>query len=428
MQGWRQGMEDAHITISDLGGEGAGISLFGVFDGHGGKQVALFCREHMPGLVLGQMAEQLQGGGWEERPEALGASMRNSFHSVDDMLREPEHQRRLIELKQEQPNVQSGSSVSSSSGSAGAESRQSRTVGALHSSIQDDLKAARGKGKVTKEEAAKLMLKMTLLKQMEEKESHKLRTDCSSGMLENAGDQVGCTAVCVAVSKTHYVCANAGDSRAVLCRGGKALELSYDHKPNNDIERRRIEAAGAVIQETTMKVGAGMKTIYRINGDLNLSRSLGDLRYKQRTDLRPEEHPVCSTPDILIQLRAPDDDFVVIACDGIWDVKTNEEVCAFILAGLQKGMAIPSIIEDLMDDCITPDPKTTGGLGADNMTCVIVQFDKQEGFPLSPSAAATDGSSPVAKEDPLPPFPGQQRRSSEERRSLCLPFRFSRRK
>lgn len=62
--------------------------------------------------------------------------------------------------------------------------------------------------------------------------------------------------------------ANSGDSRSVLSRGGKALELSHDHKPDNEEEKKRIYNAGSIITEG------------RVDGNLNLSRSLGDLRYK----------------------------------------------------------------------------------------------------------------------------------------------------
>ena len=64
------------------------------------------------------------------------------------------------------------------------------------------------------------------------------------------------------------VIANAGDSRCVLARGGKAIPLSFDHKPENEEERSRIEKAGSTIVEG------------RVDGNLNLSRSLGDLKYK----------------------------------------------------------------------------------------------------------------------------------------------------
>jgi serine/threonine protein phosphatase PrpC len=82
-------------------------------------------------------------------------------------------------------------------------------------------------------------------------------------------DSIGCTANVILVEdmKKLYV-ANAGDSRCVLARGGKAVPLSFDHKPDNDEEKKRIEKAGSQIVEG------------RVDGNLNLSRSLGDLKYK----------------------------------------------------------------------------------------------------------------------------------------------------
>ena len=66
--------------------------------------------------------------------------------------------------------------------------------------------------------------------------------------------------------------ANAGDSRAVMCVNGKAIALTIDHKPTSESERKRIEAAGGFVSE----IGG----ICRVNGNLNLSRAIGDLRYK----------------------------------------------------------------------------------------------------------------------------------------------------
>lgn len=82
-------------------------------------------------------------------------------------------------------------------------------------------------------------------------------------------DSIGCTANVIMMEdyKKLYI-ANAGDSRSVLARKGKAVPLSFDHKPENDEERRRIEKAGSTITEG------------RVDGNLNLSRSLGDLKYK----------------------------------------------------------------------------------------------------------------------------------------------------
>lgn len=51
MQGWRNGMEDSHIIEVNIGGEG--ISIFGVFDGHGGKEVAKFVERHFVETITG---------------------------------------------------------------------------------------------------------------------------------------------------------------------------------------------------------------------------------------------------------------------------------------------------------------------------------------------------------------------------------------
>uniref|UniRef100_A0A7S3QPM9 PPM-type phosphatase domain-containing protein n=1 Tax=Dunaliella tertiolecta TaxID=3047 RepID=A0A7S3QPM9_DUNTE len=71
--------------------------------------------------------------------------------------------------------------------------------------------------------------------------------------------------------------ANAGDSRGVLCRGSTAVPLSEDHKPASERERSRIIAAGGFLSE----IGG----VCRVNGNLNLSRAIGDLKYKSSTEL-----------------------------------------------------------------------------------------------------------------------------------------------
>jgi len=93
-------------------------------------------------------------------------------------------------------------------------------------------------------------------------------------------DAVGCTANVVYINKKLkkiYV-SNAGDSRCVMSKNGKAVEMSIDHKPNDRIEKARIEAAGSEVNAEG-----------RVDGNLNLSRSLGDLKSKHRPHLKPEE-------------------------------------------------------------------------------------------------------------------------------------------
>lgn len=126
-------------------------------------------------------------------------------------------------------------------------------------------------------------------------------------------DSIGCTANVILIDdKKRLIVANAGDSRCVLSRGGVALPLSEDHKPENEEERTRIYKAGSTITEG------------RVDGNLNLSRSLGDLKYKQNKKLKAEEFPITANPDVKIyELSAEEDDFIIMGCDGIWEIKTN---------------------------------------------------------------------------------------------------------
>lgn len=121
----------------------------------------------------------------------------------------------------------------------------------------------------------------------------------------------------VLVSPSQIYCANAGDSRSVLRRRDPAetVALSDDHKPENPDERRRIEACGGFVEEN------------RVNGSLNLSRSFGDFEYKSTPNKNFKEQMVTCDPEIRKIERTPNDDFIVLACDGIWDCLTNEACC-----------------------------------------------------------------------------------------------------
>ncbi len=189
----------------------------------------------------------------------------------------------------------------------------------------------------------------------------------------NIANTIGCTAVSVLVTPTQYIVANAGDSRAVLSRGGQCIALSEDHKPNDSRERERIEKAGGTVEETQ----GGARTHYRVNGNLNLSRAIGDLEYKKNQDLKPEEQMITSTPDVVVLDRESEDEFLAICCDGVYDVMTNEQLVSFIKERMEANVPLKNICEEIADECLSPDPKATQGLGADNITCMIVDLRKR---------------------------------------------------
>lgn len=129
----------------------------------------------------------------------------------------------------------------------------------------------------------------------------------------------GCTATVALVTRTEIICANSGDSRTVLAKGGVARDMSIDHKPDDPAEKRRIENAGGFVEDG------------RVNGMLALSRALGDFEYKSNKMVNPKDQVVSAFPDVKIEPITPDTQFVLLACDGIWDVKTSQEAITFCL-------------------------------------------------------------------------------------------------
>jgi len=106
---------------------------------------------------------------------------------------------------------------------------------------------------------------------------------------------------------------NNGDCRCILCRDNFALPLTKDHKPHWPEEKHRIEQLGGKI------VFDGYD--WRISG-LSVSRAFGDF------DSVPY---VTHIPDIYRYMLDKKDKFIVMACDGLWDVLTNDEVVNFVL-------------------------------------------------------------------------------------------------
>nr|CBN81587.1 Protein phosphatase 1B [Dicentrarchus labrax] len=154
-------------------------------------------------------------------------------------------------------------------------------------------------------------------------------------------DRSGSTAVCVLLSPTHLYFINCGDSRAVLSRDTKVGFSTQDHKPCNPREKERIQNAG------------GSVMIQRVNGSLAVSRALGDYDYKCVDGKGPTEQLVSPEPEVCVLERAAEgDEFVVLACDGIWDVMSNEELCEFVRSRLLVCDDLEKVCNSVVDTCL----------------------------------------------------------------------------
>lgn len=159
--------------------------------------------------------------------------------------------------------------------------------------------------------------------------------------LRNGMDRSGSTAVGIIVSPDHFFFFNCGDSRAVLYRNSQVCFSTLDHKPCNPRERERIQNAG------------GSVMIQRVNGSLAVSRALGDYDYKCVDGKGPTEQLVSPEPAVCEMVRATEQDqFVILACDGIWDVMSNEELCEFVKSRLEVSNDLQAVCNEVVDTCL----------------------------------------------------------------------------
>mmetsp|Transcript_2834 Transcript_2834/g.3164 ORF Transcript_2834/g.3164 Transcript_2834/m.3164 type:complete len:363 (+) Transcript_2834:61-1149(+) len=143
---------------------------------------------------------------------------------------------------------------------------------------------------------------------------------------------------------------NVGDLRIVLYRNGKSYRLTYDHKATDSNEVNRIRDSGGLIMKN------------RVNGVLAVTRSLGDSYMK---DL------VIGNPFTTATKITDEDEFMILACDGVWDVISDIKACQFVAEAFKKDgndpqLAAKKLCQLAMDNATT-----------DNVTVMIVKFDRQ---------------------------------------------------
>eukprot|EP01101_Sappina_pedata_P004604 TRINITY_DN1991_c0_g1_i1.p2 TRINITY_DN1991_c0_g1~~TRINITY_DN1991_c0_g1_i1.p2 ORF type:complete len:384 (-),score=118.88 TRINITY_DN1991_c0_g1_i1:124-1275(-) len=173
----------------------------------------------------------------------------------------------------------------------------------------------------------------------------------------------GTTALSVLVRGNQLFVANTGDSRAVLCRNGKAVGLSADHRPDREDERRRVEEAGGwILAEEVLNVPRlyrlhldevmeleeaedliGWVTVRKVNGVLGMTRSIGDRLIKgTNKDIFFGQQfggeLVLPTPEITTEdIASKDSEFMILASDGLWDVLSSQEAVDFVRQRLYPG-------------------------------------------------------------------------------------------
>jgi serine/threonine protein phosphatase PrpC len=152
--------------------------------------------------------------------------------------------------------------------------------------------------------------------------------------------------------------------------------LTTDHKPDLAWEQARIEKSGLTVVDETFYDEHGLKqTVAKIQlaegHRMAVARAFGDFEYKSNPKLGPEDQAVCVIPDVRIHARTKKDMYLILACDGIWDVMSNEEAGEFVVKQVEKAVAadeadiLPKVGDLLLEECLKLGSK-------DNMSVVIV--------------------------------------------------------
>ncbi|CAL0319084.1 unnamed protein product [Lupinus luteus] len=204
-------------------------------------------------------------------------------------------------------------------------------------------------------------------------------SNCNSVAPEN----VGSAAVVAVICSSHIIVSNCGDSRAVLCHGKEPMALSVDHKPNRDDEHARIEAAGGKVIQWNG---------HRVLGVLAMSRSIGMYFFIIIFTLcdRYPKPWIIPEPEVSFLPRAKDDECLILASDGPWDVMTNEEACHIARRRIfiwhnKNGSALPSVRGEEIDPAAQAAAEYLLNCALqkgskDNITVIVVDLKAQRKF------------------------------------------------
>lgn len=336
---WRRTMEDAHAFVYDFGSV-HGQGYFGVFDGHAGKHSAEWCGQHFHDYLLDTLVNHSD--------QSVPDIFNKTYHSVDQQLSQLADKLGsssgctavtvLLRLEDEDGKPAAHAETggvdktlrSASSNTAGgqqdasdASSPKSSSSGILSSisrRIRNDSSSSKEQADVDKSKDAPSKIDGV---------SANVSKD---GLVEVSGEKI---------RRVLYT-ANVGDARAVLCRGGKAVRLTYDHKGSDAQEAKRIMDAGGFVMNN------------RVNGVLAVTRSLGDAAMKDF---------VVGAPYTTETTLSDQDSFLIVACDGLWDVADDQDAVDLIRDEEDPQVAAARLLQHALSNFST-----------DNTSVMVVRF------------------------------------------------------
>ena len=419
MQGWRPTMEDAAIVLPNYE---SNASLFGVLDGHGGSIISEFVSVNFKNILV--KTRSYKKGNYEKAlvetfltmDELLKNRQVNNFIYETHYQKESENGKNkkehkikkdsYIKLRFETGELEFDlNEIDLSNETDNAETIifdfknnniKNNNLNNENNLTNEDINKTREETEPTKEEeksnktlqlddiffqkSSKLnslnnglpsfedvyTTKKCLLKfQKKQSVTDDIKNSNSSDNLKvepYIAYDMGTTANIMLIKNNIIYIANVGDSLSVMYKNKKAYNLNREHQIIIETEKERVLKSGATIEG------------YRINGMLNLTRAIGDLRFKSNKKLTRCEQSVIALPDITRIDNIDDIDFIIMGCDGIWDCVKRQLVCDFIEKEINENPDedLSEILKKIFDKCISPVWGVI--LGTDNMSCIVIQF------------------------------------------------------
>ena len=425
MQGWRKTMEDAAIVLPNFE---KNTSLFGVLDGHGGSIISEFVSVNLKNILVRTKA--YKNGNYEQAlsetflimDELLKNKKINNFiyttHNSKEKLKElkkdenTEKKESIIKLrfetgiydfdldkidlsvggegtlttifehrlkKNKNKNGEMNSTADDSKLNQSNQSKLSKNSFELNKEeekenknlkIEDIFFEKSGKqnaslnGLPSFEEVYDIhQCEINFETKQDELKSNNNRSSTKLNYNENLiANEMGTTANIMLIKNGIIYIANVGDSLSVMYKNKKAYNLNKEHQTIIESEKQRVLKSGAIISGC------------RINGMLNLTRAIGDLRFKSNTNLKRHEQSVIALPEITKIEDIDDIDFIIMGCDGVWDCVKRQMVCEFVEKEIKENPKknLSEILKKIFDRCVSPVSGVI--LGTDNMSCIIIQF------------------------------------------------------
>ncbi|KAH7075295.1 protein serine/threonine phosphatase 2C [Auriculariales sp. MPI-PUGE-AT-0066] len=370
-KGVRRTMEDAYSFVVDFAGV-RGQGFFAIFDGHAGKHAAEWCGQHFHEHLLDTL--QTAGTGSNVQiPDVLN----KTFHAVDSRLSKMAQEDKThsgctavtaflrLEDKDGGQSFLDGLKASTTAATkirdsttataaTGTHTRDSSVSQSQSDSIASPTSAAPKERESTLSGGLKnLMSSITRSPSKKAAQSPRASTASSartSPRTSTSAEQSAAPRPPRAVTPPPNVelrrvlyTANAGDARAVLCRAGKAVRLTYDHKGSDRQEAKRIMDAGGFVMNN------------RVNGVLAVTRALGDSSMKDF---------VVGAPYTTETELSEEDEFLIIACDGLWDVAEDQQAVDLVRPVRDAQEATEKLLKHAMNNFST-----------DNVTVLVVRLD-----------------------------------------------------